>query len=71
MTYITHAPTPEALKAELLSDLHRRLARLDAQKTLAKSDSEELRIARAINELEDIVNYWANLEIVRPTRKRK
>ena len=72
MTYITHAPTPEALNAELCSDLRRRLRNLDAQRHVTtKGEAEKSRLARAIIELEDMLNYWSNLEIVRITRKRK
>lgn len=71
MTYITHAPTPEALKAELCSDLHRRLAALDAQRKVPLAgEAQRARIGRAIIELEDMLNYWSNLEIVRTQRKR-
>jgi hypothetical protein len=71
MSYITHAPTPEALKAELISDLNRRLAMLDNQRKVpGLGELQKARIGRAIIELEDMLHYWTELEIVRPQRKR-
>lgn len=68
--YISHARTPEELKAEVCSDLHRRIQNNEGYKrTVARSEAEKARIDRAINELEDMLNFWSNLTIERPIRK--
>lgn len=72
MTYISHARTPEELKAEVCSDLKRRLSNLDDyDKFITRSEAEKARVARAKLELESMLHYWSNLEIVRPVRRRK
>lgn len=70
-TYVTHARTPEELKNEVVSDLRRRIDFLYGQeKTIARSAAEKARIACATRELEDMLVYWNELQIVRPVRKR-
>ena len=72
MTYISHARTSEELKAEVCSDLKRRLSNLDDyDKFITRSEAEKARVARAKNELESMLHYWSELEIVRPVRRRK
>lgn len=69
--YTTHARTPEELKAEVVSDLRRRLSHLDDyDKFVSRGEAEKARVARAKNELESMLVYWSNLVIERPVRKR-
>lgn len=70
--YVTHAHTPEELKAELVGDLIRRIAALDSySRNVAKGASERARIARAIEELADMLNYWKTIRIDRAKGKRE
>ena len=70
-TYVTHARTPQELRAEVVSDLNRRLLFLNGQvKTIARSASEKARIGRAIVELEDMLDFWSKLTIEKTVRKR-
>lgn len=69
--YVSHAHTPEELLAELLSDIRRRSAALETEYRLTrKGATEKSRIARGMAELEDMLLYWANVEIVRPKRAK-
>ncbi len=71
MTYISHARTPEELKAEVVSDLGRRIDRLDSYRNVvAKSAAEKARLECAQRELEEAMYFWKQLEIVRPIRKK-
>jgi hypothetical protein len=70
--YVSHARTPEELRSEVLSDLRRRLISLDKYfNTVARSGAEKARLSRAMEELVDMLNYWANLKIERPLTKRE
>jgi hypothetical protein len=72
VTYISHARTPEELKEEVCSDLRRRISSLDSwSKIVARSEAEKSRLARASTELVEMLEFWTNLTIQRPTRKRK
>lgn len=67
--FVSHARTPEQLKAELLSDLQRRLQNLDDyDRIIARSITEKSRIARAKNELEAMFRYWSEVQIIRPRK---
>ena len=69
--YITHARTPQELKAEVVTDLHRRILSLNGQlQTVARSAAEKAKMARAINELEDMLDYWSKLQIEKTARRR-
>ncbi len=68
--YTTHARTPEELKAEVCSDLRRRLEALsDYAQNVAKSAAERSRLACAAKELTDMHDFWYNVQIVRPRAK--
>jgi hypothetical protein len=68
--YVSHAHTPEELQQELLSDLRRRMGAIDMEYRLTrKGATEKSRIARGLLELENMLLYWSNVEIVRPKRK--
>lgn len=70
--YISHAQTPEELKQEVCSDLRRRIATLDGYSTMvAKNASEKTRLARATEELKDLLAYWSSVKIERPKTKRE
>jgi hypothetical protein len=70
MMFVSHARTPEELKAEVLSDLRRRIASIDGYShTVAKSVTEQAKLACATRELEDMFKFWSELEIIRPRRK--
>lgn len=72
MKYISHARTPEELKDEVLSDLRRRLAMLDSYiNNIARSAAEKARLACAEKELMAMLQFWNEVEIVRPKRKRE
>lgn len=72
MEFVTHARTPEELRAEVCSDLYRRIASLDAySKAVAKGAEERSRIARAITELKDMLEFWRAMRIERPKTKRE
>jgi hypothetical protein len=71
MTYVSHARTPEELKTEVESDLRRRLEMLKGYtNSVVKGAAERARIACAERELIAMLNYWENVEIIRPARKR-
>jgi negative regulator of replication initiation len=71
MNYVSHARTPEELKAEVCSDLNRRLINLESySNTVARNATEKARISRAMVEIQEILEYWKAVEIVRPIRKR-
>lgn len=63
MTYITHARTAEQLRAEVLSDLNRRLARLNLQYDNSPSAIAKSRLTSAVNELNDMLYFWTELTI--------
>lgn len=64
--FITHARTLEELRAEFLSDIRRRIQFLDGQsRTVARGALEKARIARAINELEQMHQFWTELTITK------
>ena len=72
MSYVTHARTADELRLELCGDLRRRIAMLDAQRNAVKfSEAEKARIARALNELGDMLHYWSEIEIIKPTKGKK
>jgi hypothetical protein len=70
MTYISHARTPEELKAEVCSDLTRRISFLENQVKFSTSASEKAKLGRAIAEFIQLRDFWTELQIVRPLRKR-
>lgn len=64
--YVTHARTAEELKAEVLSDLTRRLSFLDGQiKVTARGEAEKSRLRCAERELTAMLQFWTELEIVK------
>jgi hypothetical protein len=70
-TYITHARTPQELKAEVVSDLHRRIAFLEGQaSTIARSATEKAKLGTAIAALRDMLVFWDALQIEKTVRKR-
>lgn len=70
--YLSHAHTPEELKNEVVADIYRRIASLDAYaKNVAKGAAERARIARASEELASMLAYWQSLKIVRSKSKRE
>lgn len=70
--YISHAHTPEELKAEICSDLRRRIAVLDGYaNSVSRSAAERSRIARASEELSELLRYWDAMRIERPKTKRE
>jgi hypothetical protein len=71
VTYVTHARTAEELRAEILSDLKRRLDLLTVQRNVvARSAAEKSRIDRAISELEDMARFWTEV-LINPKRTVK
>lgn len=71
MMYVTHARTPQELRAEVVSDLNRRIEFLDGQiKAISRSAAEKARLACAINELKSMLNFWSELRIERTARKK-
>jgi hypothetical protein len=71
MTFVTHARTPQELKAEVVSDLNRRIAFFDGQaSTTARSAAERARLGYAITALKDMLNFWSNVQIEKTVRKR-
>lgn len=70
--YISHAHTPEEMKAEFCSDLRRRIAVLDGYaNSISRSGAERARIARASEELSELLRYWDAIKIERPKTKRE
>lgn len=70
--YISHAHTPEEMKAEFCSDLRRRIAVLDGYaNSVSRSGAERARIARASEELSELLRYWDAIKIERPKTKRE
>lgn len=68
--FVTHARTLEELRAEFLSDIHRRISFLDGQtRTVARGATEKSRIARAIQELNDMHRFWTELTIAKAKTK--
>ena len=63
--YISHARSASELQLEVLGDLRRRIALLDAQRNAIRfSEAEKARVARAINELEQMLHYWTELQVI-------
>ena len=70
--YISHARNAEELRAEVLGDLRRRIASLDMQHNAVRfSQAEKARIARAIGELQSMLDFWSELKILGKERKTK
>lgn len=70
--FVSHARTPEELKAELLGDIRRRMELLDHySQVVAKSAVERAQIARVQMEFKAMFLYWDSLVIDRPKRKRR
>lgn len=70
-SYISHARSSEELQAEVCSDLRRRIERLSGYSlTVAKSAAEKARIATALREFEEMLDFWEALEIVHRPRRR-
>lgn len=64
MAYVTHARTPEQLRAEVISDLNRRIEFLQGQHNVtARSKAEKSRLACAMNELGNMLDFWTKLTI--------
>lgn len=70
MIYSTHARTPEELRDEVVSDIRRRIAVLATLEQNARGATEKSRYARAAQTLEEMLEFWSNLEIHRPLRRR-
>jgi len=68
--YVTHARTPEQLKAEFISHIRQRLSNLDYELNATKSAGEKAKISRAIFELENMMKIWDETVIIRPTRRK-
>ena len=69
--FVTHARTLEELRAEVLSDLNRRIEFLMGQsRTIARSKAEQSRNSAAILALEDMLNFWKELTIVASKTKK-
>lgn len=71
MTYITHARTLEELRDEVLSDLRRRIERLELQVRHAKNSAENAKNGRAIDEFKEALHYWTEITLARSTAKAK
>lgn len=68
--YVTHARTPEELRAEICSDLQRRLAFIDGQiKIIARSATDKAKLAAVQNELASQLHYWTEIQIVTPPKR--
>jgi len=67
--FVTHAKTVEELRAEVLSDLHRRIDSLRARSNAySKSEKEKAKYAHTINEMEEMHRFWRELEIIGKTK---
>ena len=72
MIYVTHAKTPEELRAELLGDLRRRIEMLErSREAFGRGAAGKARFDGRINELEQMLRYWTELQIVPPSKPRK
>jgi hypothetical protein len=71
MTYITHARTAEELRLEILSDLNRRIDALAKQReAFGRGAAGKARFDGRINELEDMLRFYSDLQIVPPSKSR-
>lgn len=72
MHYITHARTPEELKAEICSYLRQRISATDGYaRVVAKSATDKAKLAAVSQELADMLRYWSEVQIIRPKRNRQ
>lgn len=63
MRYSTHARTLDELRAEFLSDIHRRLAGLDLEAKHERQATKAAAIARGKLELESLLSFWQEVEL--------
>jgi hypothetical protein len=68
--FVTHARTLDELRAEVCSDLRRRLAALDLESKVEKRVGKLAAIGRAKMELESTLSFWQSVEL-RSSRKRE
>lgn len=67
--YISNARTLEELRDDFLSDLKRRLDTIDAHINRETQKQRKAALATARQEVEDIANFWRQVELKQ--RKRK
>jgi len=71
-SYVTHARTPDELRAEFLSDLARRAASIDLQIKHSTSQRRTASLALVRQELDQISEYWTQIKLPEPqSRTRK
>jgi hypothetical protein len=70
MTFVTHARNAEELRAELLSDLRRRIENLTRQREVfGRGATGKARFDSRINELEEMLRFWTEIAIIPSTKK--
>lgn len=69
MKYVTHARTTQELRAEFVSDLLRRQAALEFMRKNAPSARRAASLALVRQELDAIIEFWQNIELVSSTKK--
>lgn len=67
--YISNARTLDELRQEMLSDIRRRLSRLDDQIAFEKRNTEKLKLEAVKREFEDLARFWQEVEL-KDRRKR-
>ena len=71
LVYVSHAKNVEELRMEVVSDLKRRLDMLSSWRdVMAKSEREKARYGIAINELNNAIKFWSEVQI-QPQGKAK
>lgn len=69
--FISHARTPEEFKAEVCSHIRQRIVSNDGYaKNISKNAAEKTRLAAVSNELENLFQFFTDMEIIRPKRNR-
>jgi len=69
--YVTHAKTAEELRLEVISDLNRRIDNLTKQREVfGRGAAGKARFDGRINELEDMLRFYSDLQIVPPAKSR-
>jgi hypothetical protein len=70
VTFFSRAVNAEELRVELLSDLRLRIENLHLQRKLFSGGvRDKAKFDARINELEDMLRFWTEIEIVPSTKK--
>jgi hypothetical protein len=68
--FVIHCRTPEEAREQFVSDIQRHISRLQREQQHV-TGVEASRLARAIDELEQLFEYWSIVEIKFPRRQRR